>query len=220
MYCNKKTLVSIIDKLLLKLNVQVNYVIIENDNKQDFLYVINKQNIIEFHVNFSRIKKRDLKTYLYHEIYHIKQFNKNFPVLLLSKDKGDYSIIQKIITDLYVTDQMIKDNIYSIAYRVFKKRLKGLCTNIESIQGIERIYKTAYIMAEWKIFFNKKIYIINTRRIKKVKKMFMNTKINKIFNILVKEYKNEDIMKMYDNLIKSMNTNVSVDILENKIIII
>ena len=122
MCCNKKTLVSIIDKLLLKLNVQVNYVIIENDNQQDFLYVINKQNMIEFHVNFSRIKKRDLKTYLYHEIYHIKQFNKNFPVLLLSKDKGDYSIIQKIITDLYVTDQMIKDNIYSIAYKVFKKR--------------------------------------------------------------------------------------------------
>lgn len=220
MYCNKKTLVSIIDKLLLKLNIQVNYIIIENDNKQDFLYVINNQNIIEFHVNFSRIKKGDLKTYLYHEIYHIKQFNKNFPTLLLSKEKEDYSIIQKIITDLYVTDQMIKDKIYNIAYRVFKKRLKGLCKNIASIQGMERIYKTAYIMAEWEIFFNKKNYIINTRRVKRVKKMFMNTKINKIFNILVKEYKNEDIMKMYYDLIKSINTNVYVYMLENKIIII
>ena len=220
MYCNKKTLVSIIDKLLLKLNIQVNYIIIENDNKQDFLYVINNQNIIEFHVNFSRIKKGDLKTYLYHEIYHIKQFNKNFPTLLLSKEKEDYSIIQKIITDLYVTDQMIKDKIYNIAYRVFKKRLQCLCKNIASIQGIERIYKTAYIMAEWEIFFNKKNYIINTRRVKRVKKMFMNTKINKIFNILVKEYKNEDIMKMYYDLIKSINTNVYVYMLENKIIII
>lgn len=220
MYINKKILVSIIDKLLLKLNVQANYVIIENDNKQDFLYVINKQNTIEFYVDFSRIKKRDLKTYLYHEIYHIKQFNKNFPILLLSKDKEDYSIIQKIITDLYVTDQMIKDNIYSIAYKVFKKRLNGLCTNIGSIQGIEKIYKTAYIMAEWKIFFNKKNYIINARRIKKVKKMLRNTKIDHVFNILVKEYKSEDIMKMYYNLIKSMNTNVSVNMLENKIVII
>lgn len=50
--------------------------------------------------------------------------------------------------------------------------------------------------------------------------MFMNTKINKIFNILVKEYKNEDIMKMYYDLIKSINTNVYVYMLENKIIII
>lgn len=221
MKTNKQMFKKEMSKLLLELNMNINYSINENENKYDILYVSKFSNEFIFNINFNKIPKKFLKIFLYHELYHVKQYINNFPLLVIDNDKIRYSIIQKVITDLFVTKKMIEENKFKNAYKLFKYRIKNTYKKINilnTIEDEENMFRVAYIVAESEIFFKRFKYCkIKTD---KIKCMLFNDKINRIYNIITEELKENNVEKMYYRLIKEIDNRVSINTFENYILII
>ena len=115
-----------INYLLNKLNIKIDYEIKKTDDEYNFLFVQKKYDKYYFNVNDKKIDIDLIDIFLLHEIFHIIQFEEKFPMLILSDNTMKYSIIQKIITDLYNTEKMIEANYLNEAFTLHQYRLNNL----------------------------------------------------------------------------------------------
>ena len=78
------------------------------------------------------------------------------------------------------------------------------------------IFRIAYILSEAEIFFKKNC----KKRVLELRRRFLKGNCRKIYDIILKEYKVNDIKEMYKKLIEEIDDNVKIDIFNNNILII
>ena len=213
-----------INYLLNKLNIKIDYEIKKTDDEYNFLFVQKKYDKYYFNVNDKKIDIDLIDIFLLHEIFHIIQFEEKFPMLILSDNTMKYSIIQKIITDLYNTEKMIEANYLNEAftlhqYRLNNLKLKNLKMNKIDLIQFEDAYRIAYIIAENDIFFKNKDKKENIE-FDDLKKEFFNKKTKEIYEIIIDYYNKKDINGMYLNLLKTINPQININYLDKNIIIV
>lgn len=207
----------VINKILIENNINIEYNVILTNDMYNILYVNKNNNKYIFYANIEEIENRqfDLEVILYHEIYHIKQYLNNFPMIV--SDNQKFSIIQKIITDLYVSIDLIDDEKYEKAYILFKYRSHKIQEKSFDRKNIEDNFRLAYMLFESKYIFKEDEEKINNKILNMNEES--KEKINKIFYVLKENYEKKDIISMYYELIKLMDKNQSFMMFQNNIII-
>jgi len=208
-YINKK-----IENLLRKFNLNNEYEIRKTNENYNFLYVTKEYKKIIFNINYEKLNNDLIDVFLLHEIFHILQYEQNFPMLVLSKETKKYDIVQKIITDLYNTKMMIENNCFQEAFMLHNYRLNNAKININSLKETDDIYRVSYIIAEHEIFFE------NKENNSKLKNRFINEKTKEIYECIIDKYTKEDIYGMYLILLKCMDKNIKVSCFDQNIIIL
>lgn len=205
-----------IEFLLKKLNLNINYEIRKISDEYDYLYVTKEYNKIIFNINYDKVNRALVDVFLLHEIFHAMQYEQKFPMLILSEKKKKFDIIQKVITDLYNTEMMIKKGFFEESLILHNYRLKNAILNINDLDEVEDIYRVSYIIAENEIFFKN----IENNLSDKLKKKFTNKKIKKIHQSIIDKYNKKDIVRMYLDLLKTMENNINFSCFDKNIIIL
>jgi len=205
-----------IEFLLKKLNLNINYEIRKISDEYDYLYVTKEYNKIIFNINYDKVNRALVDVFLLHEIFHAMQYEQKFPMLILSEKKKKFDIIQKVITDLYNTEMMIKKGFFEESLILHNYRLKNAILNINDLEEVEDIYRVSYIIAENEIFFKN----IENNLSDKLKKKFTNKKIKKIHQSIIDKYNKKDIVRMYFDLLKTMENNINFSCFDKNIIIL
>jgi len=205
-----------IEFLLKKLNLNINYEIRKISDEYDYLYVTKEYNKIIFNINYDKVNRALVDVFLLHEIFHAMQYEQKFPMLILSEKKKKFDIIQKVITDLYNTEMMIKKGFFEESLILHNYRLKNAILNINDLEEVEDIYRVSYIITENEIFYKN----IENNLSDKLKKKFTNKKIKKIHQSIIDKYNKKDIVRMYFDLLKTMENNINFSCFDKNIIIL
>ncbi|MDO5556017.1 MAG: hypothetical protein Q4G09_05160 [Clostridia bacterium] len=208
--------VDILNKILYELDFYINYKIEYIKDKYNSLYVKKYLNDFIIYVDIEEVfnKDIDLEILLYHEIYHLKQFLNNFP-MIVSIDKA-FSIIQNIVTDLYVDIKLIEDDYYEKSEKLFLYRINNIKEVVKKSLDDDDLYRIAFVLFELNnIFIRQKIKL--EQEINKISKIAQKEKIYIIYGIILKNYK--DPTKLYYELINFKNPKKKIISFNEKIII-
>lgn len=208
----EKKVYELLEKLDLKIKLKIVYI----KDSYNSLFVESKSEEFILYVDIEEIYKKRLEfePFILHELYHIKQFLNKFPIIITNESK--FFIIQKIITDLYVDLDLIRDNYYQEARVLFLHRINNLKKIVNSDLNFEDIYRIGLLYFEGNnVFKNECVQIednfikINDKRAKK--------KIKDIYTIINKHYQEKN--NLYEELIKFEDSKKELLIFDNKIII-
>lgn len=205
-----------VNELLKKLDLKIVLKIVYIQDLYNLLFVESKSEEFVLYVNIEEIGKKKLKLepLILHELYHIRQFMNKFPILLTNESK--FFIIQKIITDLYVDLDLLRDNYYQEAKILFLHRINNFEKIINSDLNFEDIYRIGLLYFEAKnLFYNECIQI--EENIIKISDKLSKKKIEKIYAIINKHY--QEITNLYEELIKLEDREKKILLYDNKIII-
>lgn len=205
-----------IEKLLKKSNLNVDYEIRKTNDEYDYLYIQKENNKILFNINYEKANNQMIDIFLLHEIFHVVQYKQKFPMLVLSEKTKRFSIVQKIITDLYNTEMMLDNKYLNEALILHNYRLNNANLKINNLKEFEDVYRVSYIIAENEIFFKN----IKNDFIKKIKKKFINEKTKEIYEIIIDKYNKKDINGMYLDLLKTIENNINLSYFDKNIIIL
>lgn len=203
-------------ELLEKLNLKIKLKIVYIKDSYNSLFVESKSDEIILYVDIEEIYKKGLKLepFILHELYHIKQFLNKFPIIITNESK--FFIIQKIITDLYVDLDLIREHYYQEAKDLFLHRINNLEKILNSDLNFEDIYRIGLLYFETKNVFKNECVQIE-EKITKINDKIAKKKIEDIYAVINKHYKEKNIL--YEELIKFEDNNKEMLLFDNKIII-
>lgn len=203
-------------EILKEVNLIKELEIIYIKNTYDSLFVKYEQKKIKLYVDIEEIYLKEIKleSLIFHEIYHIKQFLDNFPMIITNESK--FFIIQKVVTDLYVDLELIKDDYYNEAKCLFLHRICNLEKIINKQLNNEDIYRIGLLYFESRyIFKDENIQIENI--IKKINSKKVKEKIYNIYKVIFENY-NENI-RLYEELLKIEDNKKKILLYNNTIIV-
>lgn len=203
-------------KLIKQLDLLVDFKIVYIKDSYNSLYVKQEQAkfVIYADVEEIALKRINIEPLIIHELYHIKQFLSKFPMII--SDDNRFYIIQKIITDLYVDLELIKDNYYNEAKELFLYRIKNIDKILGTNLNTEDIYRIGLLIFEANnIFKTENVEIEN--KILKIENNIVKNKIETIYEIINKNY--QETIELYKNLIKVEDNKKEIILFDEKIII-
>lgn len=202
-------------ELIKQLDLLVDFKIVYIKDSYNSLYVKQEQERFVIYVDIEEIalKKINIKPLIMHELYHIKQFLAKFPMII--SDDNRFYIIQKIITDLYVDLELIKDNYCNEARELFLYRIKNI-DKILCALNTEDVYRISLLIFEANNIFKTGNVEIE-KKILKIENNITKNKIDTIYGIINKNY--QDIIELYKKLIKIEDNKKEIILFDEKIII-
>lgn len=203
-------------ELLEKLDLKIKLKIVYIKDSYNSLFVESKTEEFILYVDIEELYKKRIKfePFILHELYHIKQFLNKFPIIITNESK--FFIIQKIITDLYVDLDLIRDNYYQEARVLFLHRISNLKKIVNSDLSFEDIYRIGLLYFESKNVFKNECVQIE-KLILKINNKLAKKKIEDIRDVINEHYKEKHIV--YKQLIKLEDSNKKVLLFDNNIII-
>lgn len=203
-------------ELLKKMDLKIELKIVYIKDSYNSLFVESKPKEFILYVDIEEIykKKQKLEPFILHELYHIGQFLNKFPIIITNESK--FFIIQKIITDLYVDLDLIRDGYYQEAKFLFLHRINNLEKIINYDLNFEDIYRIGLLYFEAKNVFNNE-YVQIEENILKINDKLVKKKIKEIYTIINKHY--QEKTTLYEELIKFEDNKKELLLFDNKIII-
>lgn len=214
-----KNIQAIVNRLTREVGLDVFLSVKKRHSEKDFLFVENtNMGFCLFYSDkfflYSPIKRR---AFLLHECFHIFQYLKKFPMLLCSSKKRKVFLVQHIITDLYVSKNMRETGYGNAARQIFISQTKNIEKLLNSSSPSERVLRLSLMLSE-NILFEKN----NSQILKKIKSKISFTefqKINEIVNIILREYKKDDVFRMYAAIINFLFPKLVLCPFDNMIIV-
>lgn len=189
-------------------------------SKKDFLYIQNtNQGFCLFYndrfLAYSYAKKR---AFLLHECFHVFQYTENFPMLLCDTKRKSLFLVQHIITDLYVSKHMRAAGFKREAQSILSVQVRNIGELFNSRSPIERILRLSLMLSENSLFEhqnNEQMFAL----IEKKTSSKELQKIKEIVNIILREYENNDVHKMYKSVMALLFPKIVLYPFDNMIIV-
>jgi len=219
-----KKVKKVLEGIIKEQNLKVECKVIETKDEVDIIYVQQQGEIFYLYINYDALKKKlPLKTTILHEVFHIKQYLKNFPMLILLTENKDINLIQNIITDFFVTKEMSCHGYSKEAKDIFIDRMEKLKDVIIKNKPKDILFKTGYILSESKEFF----YNTYDDLLCFLEKHILNEEMKVVYQIQrllcdlnIQKLNNDIIIESYIKLINIYDKHFKINIIENRVLII